>query len=810
MADFSSLKQTIQAYIKQNGNEEITGNILQDVLLAMVSTLGDSAINSLASALQDETTERQNQDGILHGNITAEATARQDADTALGGRIDGLQTAINGINTKLAEGYVYAGIATPSTNPGTISGKVFYIAVQAGTYTNLGGTVVTEGITILKYNGTSWVKEQALFTDGGVFDISAYHATGGTLAKYVDLAEALNGGANIPQSLHKGGMSVKFVQSSDNKYVQCRLRKDTFSTNINDWYIEYVSVKKDLVPTDNKAVVITAEGKECKIIDEEAHAHLFGKEMNILKLPFTQIIDGERVYNSGDVVSAPGFWRTNCIPISEGVVLKTAFSRNSYIPFIAFYNSATPSSSSLVSISQGREATVPQGAKYVLIYNVNEAKNGAILCNSEDIPNPAYGMNTYIEPLISQVENLIDIKDQLVIEGIENLFDISHLNRGSIYSNGQFAPSENGYYVSNKIKVTGYDKITVFIKNGLTSTNACSFAADDSISQDVTGTAHQLQYGVVTTFDVPSGANYFVCYVAIEGTSYATLISNGASSQIVEGDIMPPESEKLPYGASPYKLKDIEELVGNKAFDNTLMDKSPINVIKPQRGLAGIIHSWGFIGDSLSSGWLDETNSEHYDLSWGQRMCSLCGVEGYNFSVGGQTAGGWIGNQGYAERRWAGAKNNPKKGYTIALGVNDNAYGVPIGNLSTDIGTYDPSTDTDNNADTFCGNYAGIIQRIQSIAPDAKIFVISLPNQGISNFVLMNEIIEGMCNKFNNVHYVDLYNNAPSFVSGKDIRNKYFDTGHMNAMGYEWFSWLIANYVDWIIRNNMSAFKSFY
>ena len=154
MADFSSLKQTIQSYIKQNGNEEITGNILQDVLLAMVSTMGDSAINALASALQDEITARQNQDGTLQGNITAEATARQQADTALGGRIDGLQTVINGINTKLAEGYIYAGIATPSTNPGTPSGKVFYIAMTAGTYTNFNGQVLTQGINILKYNGS--------------------------------------------------------------------------------------------------------------------------------------------------------------------------------------------------------------------------------------------------------------------------------------------------------------------------------------------------------------------------------------------------------------------------------------------------------------------------------------------------------------------------------------------------------------------------------------------------------------------------------------------------------------------------------
>lgn len=53
----------------------------------------------------------------------------------------------------------------------------------------------------------------------GVYDISARHS--GT--KYADLASALGeNGANVPVGVRKGGMSVKFVQSSDNKYVQYR------------------------------------------------------------------------------------------------------------------------------------------------------------------------------------------------------------------------------------------------------------------------------------------------------------------------------------------------------------------------------------------------------------------------------------------------------------------------------------------------------------------------------------------------------------------------------------------------------------
>lgn len=174
MADFSALKTSIQNYIKQNGNEEITGNLLQQILLSMVSTLGDSAINDLVTALNNEVSARQNADGTLQTNINNEATARGNADTQLGNRITSeaetregadrtLRGLIDGIVANIENGYVYAGIATPSSTPA--SGKVFYLALTAGTYTNFGATVVPQGINILKYNGSAWSVDMVIAID---------------------------------------------------------------------------------------------------------------------------------------------------------------------------------------------------------------------------------------------------------------------------------------------------------------------------------------------------------------------------------------------------------------------------------------------------------------------------------------------------------------------------------------------------------------------------------------------------------------------------------------------------------------------
>ena len=96
MSNYNSLKTTIDANIKQNGNQEITGQILNSVLNAMVNTLGT--------------------------------------------------------------GYQFAGVATTATNPGSPDAKVFYIANGKGTYTNFGGIEVTEDEVVFLYWDSSWHK----------------------------------------------------------------------------------------------------------------------------------------------------------------------------------------------------------------------------------------------------------------------------------------------------------------------------------------------------------------------------------------------------------------------------------------------------------------------------------------------------------------------------------------------------------------------------------------------------------------------------------------------------------------------------
>ena len=75
---------------------------------------------------------------------------------------------------------------------------------------------------------------------GAVYDVSAKNPAAGPNndGKWESLS-ALLSDANlntlIPTTVRKGGMSIKFVTSSDNKYVQYRLMSDSFNTTVANW-----------------------------------------------------------------------------------------------------------------------------------------------------------------------------------------------------------------------------------------------------------------------------------------------------------------------------------------------------------------------------------------------------------------------------------------------------------------------------------------------------------------------------------------------------------------------------------------------
>lgn len=117
----------------------------------------------------------------------------------------------------------YAEMIAETSHP---AGAIYRVSSYDGTQVD--ATSYTE----YTWNGSEYkildVKSQV----NEVFDITVYNSN----TKYADLTAALGvDGANVPEGVRRGGMSIKFVQSSDNNYLQFRLMADSFSTNISDW-----------------------------------------------------------------------------------------------------------------------------------------------------------------------------------------------------------------------------------------------------------------------------------------------------------------------------------------------------------------------------------------------------------------------------------------------------------------------------------------------------------------------------------------------------------------------------------------------
>lgn len=94
MGNYEQLKQAVSDVIKTNGSQEITGIILQNALLSIISTIGGNA--------------------------------------------------------------AFAGIATPETNPGTPDQNIFYIASSNGVYSNFDGYKLEDEIVLFVNESKSW------------------------------------------------------------------------------------------------------------------------------------------------------------------------------------------------------------------------------------------------------------------------------------------------------------------------------------------------------------------------------------------------------------------------------------------------------------------------------------------------------------------------------------------------------------------------------------------------------------------------------------------------------------------------------
>ena len=151
----------------------------------------------------------------------------------------------------------------------------------------------------------------------------------------------------------------------------------------------------------------------------------------------------------------------------------------------------------------------------------------------------------------------------------------------------------------------------------------------------------------------------------------------------------------------------------------------------PQSGDAsvcsiGMFRKVGVIGDSYASGQIFNAQGSSlgtfYNLSWLQCMARRNGFEGINFSEGGLSTKTWLTSSKGLNLL---ESSEAQQLYILCLGINDryqSTLGLSYLGSESDVHVGNPEL----NADSFYGNYARIIEKVKSKAPDAIVLIANI------------------------------------------------------------------------------------
>lgn len=334
MSNYSQLKAAINAAITANGQNEITGTILNQILTAMVNSLG--------------------------------------------------------------AGYHCMGVATPSTNPNSPDQNVFYFATEGGTYSNFGGIILEDGISVLLWNG-SWTSQTWFTIDNNPTSGSSNLVmSGGVFAMInrIDLVDV-------------AGTALKATQ----KTLNLRYNEGTEEEP------NYI-VMSELVlgqATDEEAGLLPAKSEW----DDEPTA----ESQNLVKSGGLYNIVGIEPITETQTVTGVGFVAGQYhIAMRSGVRYKIRATFPSNIDGIAFYPYYAQSPSTYIDLSDG------DWKEFTPEYNVGTS-------------------NIYVNVVESQSELTLEVQQITTILKIEE--DIANLENINLQIENEIFSNEKTFSASN-------------------------------------------------------------------------------------------------------------------------------------------------------------------------------------------------------------------------------------------------------------------------------------------------------------------------------------------------------------------------
>lgn len=350
MGNYEELKTAVAAVIKQNGNEEITGQIMQNTLLSMISNIGANS--------------------------------------------------------------TFAGVATPETAPGTPDQNVFYLAGTPGVYANFGGYELKQGIVMFTNASGAFTAVDLGFSNDdlkrlflvdksiiGIPNIDYDHVynipAGGAPGSYIDSNTFDTGWAIVP--IDSGYMSVsganitRVLFFSDINPVAANLI-NTFTTNFQSIPIPamaklaLITLSKANNPEGYKNLRVSQPGaaatrSDVSLLKQRLYKNRsFSGKVDIDANMLVNIVSGNVNYipaTAFDIAFVDIFDKSKYLEITGATIVRVSFFRDyevntaNYISNTTNYIATIPSNAVMATITL-RKTDNPDGYN-----NLRVNQNGA-------------------------------------------------------------------------------------------------------------------------------------------------------------------------------------------------------------------------------------------------------------------------------------------------------------------------------------------------------------------------------------------------------------------------------------------------
>ena len=409
MANWTILKEAIANVIKTNGNQEITGQVLQNTLTNIVNAVGENA--------------------------------------------------------------TFVDVATPSTNPGTPDGPVFYLAAGPGVFSNFGITLSISECAVFLWNGVSWIKKTISFstleafkhiTSTGVYNLHGYISTSGNFAasddyRATDFIPLIKKYSNIIlENVSARNSSLIIAFYDENKAFISGINNAT-SANISVEDIpenaKYIRCGTSLATAEIAVMYINNMIALSQSIAENSQSIAENSQSiaeNSQSIATLKVLPSNGVYNlhgyisiSGNFAASDNYRATDFIPLSTNapILINHAYAGNSSL-IIAFYdeNKAFISGINNATSANISVEDIPENAKYIRCGTSLATAETAIIINTSiaELGTRVAELGTRVAELGTRVAEIRNLSPTLDLVGYYGLHGA--LNPTSNAKNTGFIP----------------------------------------------------------------------------------------------------------------------------------------------------------------------------------------------------------------------------------------------------------------------------------------------------------------------------------------------------------------------------------